>query len=291
MLGKYVRNLEIGIFGIGIKAEFTDDPSKLRDLRLDFLITLRELFYALKEEKAGIVLILDDLNGVTRIPEFAHFLKSTVDEIASGKAGILPLLLILVGVSDRMKEMISIQPSVGRIFDMIELSLMDGSEAQEFFTKAFESVHMTVNDSAMQLLIKYSGGHPALLHEVGDAVYWTDTDNIVTDDDANLGILLASDNVGRKYLDRQVYETIRSKTYRTILRKLPIFGMTIKRKEILEKMTDEEQKRFDQFRVKMVSLGLLRKGEARGEYIFANELFRIYVMIEALRATGLLSRR
>ena len=42
-----------------------------------------------------------------------------------------------------------------------------------------------------------------LIHEVGDAVYWEDSDSRIDRDDAIKGIFHAAETVGRKYLDRQ----------------------------------------------------------------------------------------
>ena len=92
--------------------------------------------------------------------------------------------------------------------------------------------------------------------------------------------------MGRKYLDRQVYQTLRSETYHSILRimgKLPLEAK-FRRKELVKEMSDSERRNFDNFRRRMEELGVLAKEEVRGEYRFSNELFRLYVMIESLIA-------
>jgi len=222
---------------------------------------------------------------MSNVPEFSYFLKSFVDEIASSQKP-LPILLILVGIPDRMSDLAKNQPSISRIFNVIELNSMNNNESEEFFKKAFESADITIEQDALPILTRYSGGLPVLLHEVGDAVYWEDSDGCIGKGDATNGIIHAAENVGRKYLDRQVYQTLRSETYHSILRKMGKLPLEAKfrRKELVKEMSDSERRNFDNFRRRMEELGVLAKEEVRGEYRFSNELFRLYVMIEALIA-------
>jgi AAA+ ATPase superfamily predicted ATPase len=285
VVGKYIKGIQLGVFGVGVNIEFTDDQNLLNDLPLDFLSVIRGIYETIEKDKIGLLLILDDLNGMSNVPEFSYFLKSFVDEIASSQKP-LPILLILVGVQDRMIDLTKYQPSISRIFNVIELNSMNKNESEEFYKKTFESVEITIESDALPTLTHYSGGLPVLLHEVGDAVYWEDSDNSIDKDDAIKGIFHAAENVGRKYLDQQVYQTLRSDTYRSILRrmgKMP-FEAKFKRKELVKEMNDSERRNFDNFRQRMENLGVLTKGEVQGEYKFVNELFRLYVMIESLMA-------
>jgi len=285
VVGKYIKGIQLGVFGVGMNIEFTDDQKLLEDLPLNFLSIMRGIFETIKEDKTGLLLILDDLNGMSNVPEFSYFLKSFVDEIASSQKP-LPILLILVGIPDRMSDLAKNQPSISRIFNVIELNSMNNNESEEFFKKAFESADITIEQDALPILTRYSGGLPVLLHEVGDAVYWEDSDSRIDRDDAIKGIFHAAETVGRKYLDRQVYQTLRSETYHSILRrmgKLPLEAK-FRRKELVKEMNDSERRNFDNFRRRMEELGVLAMEEVRGEYRFSNELFRLYVMIEALIA-------
>ncbi|OEU49635.1 MAG: hypothetical protein BA861_06125 [Desulfobacterales bacterium S3730MH5] len=117
-------------------------------------------------------------------------------------------------------------------------------------------------------------------------MYWADSDGCVGKGDATNGIVHAAENVGWKYLDRQVYRTLRSETYHSILRKMGKLPLEAKfrRKELVKEMSDSERRNFDNFRRRMEELGVLVKEEVRGECRFSNELFRLYVMIEALIA-------
>jgi len=279
---KYIGSVSL----LGISVEFTKEPSALEGLRQDFVPKLRSLFHTIQDAKKGIVLILDDLNGVAKIPDFAYFLKSLVDELATSAQPPLPLLLMLIGISERMTDLAKVQPSVGRIFNVIELTPMNPEESSEFFRKTFGSVGIPVEEEALALLVRYSGGFPMLMHEVGDATFWFNEDDRIDQHDAVGGLMQAAENVGRRYLEPQVYESIRSQAYLSVLRRIAKMPRQteIKRSEILPLIPEHERRKFDNFLQRMQTLGILKPGEERGEYVFVSELHRLYIWLEARRA-------
>jgi AAA+ ATPase superfamily predicted ATPase len=281
IFNKYIKGFTL--FGVGV--EFTTDRSELRTILDNFLPAIRKINEIIKDKKEGMILILDDLNGITDVPGFAQFMKSFVDELATSRES-LPLLIILVGIPERREELIKHQPSVARIFDIIDLAPMDQNESEEFFNNMFNKQNISMTPKALSLIVRLSGGFPMLMHEVGDAVFWSDTDNEIDSSDAVSGVVEAAEVVGRKYLDPQIYRALRSETYRSILRrigKLPL-GTNFQRKDILEKVPDREQKTFDNFLRRIKRLGIISETETRGEYRFINQLYHLYVGLEAIRA-------
>jgi len=277
---KYIKSVNLGPLGL----EFTDNKSELRNLVNGFIPALRHVYGGAKENgKKGLLIILDDLNGITNLPEFSMFLKSTVDSIATS-GGPLPLLLILVGIPDRREDILKHQSSVARIFDIIDLLLMNESESREFFGKTFAEESITVSNDALSLMVQLSGGYPMLMHEVGDAVFWQDTDNNIDIRDAQQGIMEAARTVGKKYIDPQISKVLRSKTYSSILwrigKKLPL-GTSFKRQELLKEVPEAEQKNLDNFLNRIKKLGIIDDAEVRGEYRFVNPLYHLYVWYEA----------
>lgn len=282
---KYIKSVNLPFVGV----ELTDNKSDLRELVNGFIPALRHVYEGAKENgKNGLLVIMDDLNGVTDLREFSMFLKSTVDSIATSRQSI-PLLLILVGIHDRREYLLKHQPSVARIFDIIELPLMNESESREFFGKTFAEESITVSNEALSLMVQLSGGYPMLMHEVGDAVFWQDTDSNIDLGDAKLGIMEAARTVGKKYIDPQISKVLRSKTYSSILwrigKKLPIGG-AFKRQELLKEIPADEQKNLDNFLNRIKKLGIVDDAEVKGEYRFVNPLFHLYVWYEAKSKAG-----
>lgn len=168
---------ELGLFGISV--EFGAPEKDLRRLVHDFAPALRNLIEKLGDEKKGILLILDDINGLANSEEFANWLKSLVDEISTSRKP-LPLCLILVGLEERRQALIKLQPSLARVFDLVEIRAWSDDETRKFFGAAFSKVAMTIDADALQLLSRYAGGLPVLAHELGDAAFNVDTDGIST---------------------------------------------------------------------------------------------------------------
>jgi hypothetical protein len=273
---EYIKGLTL--FGVGV--EFTEDRSKLKTLVNNFLPVMRKIYDEVKSTgKKGLILILDDLNGITDVPVFSRFLKSFVDELAlSGKP--LPILLVLVGLPERREELIKHQPSVARIFDIVDLSLMTKDESGQFFTDTFDRQSITVSQDSLSLMVELSGGYPMLMHEVGNAVFWQDTDNNIDLRDAKQGIMEAARTIGKQYIDPKISKVLRSKTYSSILwrigKKLPLGG-AFKRQELLKEIPSKEQRNLDNFLNRIKKLGIIDDAEVRGEYRFVNPLYHLYV--------------
>jgi hypothetical protein len=271
-----------GVTLFGVEIEFTKDKEKLQTLVSNFLPILRKIYEDVKDSgKKGLLIILDDLNGLADAPQFSPFLKSFIDELATSRK-TLPIFLVLVGSEERRVELIKHQPSVARIFDVIDLPIMSNSESEDFFKKMFGKQGVNITSEALSLMVQLSGGLPMLMHEVGDAVFWHDTDNKITENDARAGIMEAAEIVGRRYINQQVTGVLRNRTYssilKTIARKLPV-GTTFTRGEILNKLQEKERKNLDNFLQKTKGFGIIVEGEMRAEYKFVNPLYHLFVWL------------
>ncbi len=282
-LGEHVR--EVGLFGVTV--EFSADAKDLNPLVNHFASSMRRLIQQLGNGKKGIVLVLDDINGMACSEEFANWLKSLVDEVATSDLP-LPVLLVLVGLPERRMQLFKCQPSLARVFDPIEIQKLSREETAEFFKQSFLKVGVEIDPQALNTLCKFSGGYPVLAHEIGDAVFKVDKDDRIDDQDALQGVLRAADVIGQKYIEPQVYNAIRSQKYRTILRKLANrpFETQFRRKDAVNNLKAEEARVFDNFLRKMKELGVLMEDKEadRGGYKFTSDLQYLFIWLEAQRA-------
>jgi hypothetical protein len=279
-LGKYIDGVTLFGFKVNTKALKNDAPSfSTPSGMLSFLSELRE---RLKDTGIkGIFLILDEINGITADPQFSHFIKGLVDANALSKEPI-PLLLMLCGVEERRREMIQRHQPIERIFDVVEITSLNAQEMEEFFKRAFESVQMTVEPEAMWFLTHYSAGFPKIMHLLGDTAYWVDKDNVIDNVDASIAVITSADDVGKKYVDQQVYGALQSADYRSILDKIGMISpnnMKFTKDEVASGLTETERKKFNNFLQKMVKLKVFRSG-TRGEYIFINRMVRLYIWLK-----------
>ena len=183
--------------------EFRKDDATRASLAENFLPLLAEVGKIARESgRRGIVVIADDINGVVADRRFANFVKSVVEQIAVGPMREFPWAFVLTSVPERMDDLKRHQPSIDRIFQPIELSLMDTDTARRFYERAFRTADHAYKDQAISLMSTLVGGHPVMWHELGDAVFWEDQDETITLYDVNRGVRVAAENVGRKYLKR-----------------------------------------------------------------------------------------
>ncbi len=280
--GQHVR--KVGLFGITVELNLSQDD--LRSVVQDFAPALRQLVSQLKNDGRALLLILDDINGLASSAEFANWLKSVVDQIATGTDGLAACVLI-VGLEERRQELIAHQPSLARVFDLVEIRPWSDDETAQFYTRTFGAANATVDPDALQTMVEFTGGLPVLAHEIGDGVWRTADRPVISAGDAIGGVLDAAEIIGRKLVEPQILQTVRSQRYRSILGKLADkpFEHTFRRGELLERLDHDETKVLDNFLGRMRKLGaIVPDGEAgRGGYRFVNHLHQLYFWIEGER--------
>lgn len=273
---------QIDLFGVALS--FNPSPEDTRELVNNFSSAISNVAEKIKPEKSGLFIVLDDIDAISKTPEFANWYKSLVDRVAT-HSDFFPVCIMLIGLPEFRDNLSRNQPSLMRVFRVVEIEKLQDHEVRDFFERAFKKVEIQVDESALKLMVKYSSGIPTIMHEIGDAVFWADEDGIIKDDDALNGIVIAARNIGKKYLDPLVYRAIRSEKYKSILRKLSQSPETrFKKAEIAAKLTPEEKKVFDNFLSKMRKLGVIIVDQEsdRGAYKFINDIYPIYIFMDSL---------
>jgi hypothetical protein len=283
-LAKYIGKQEL--FGLSVDlSALKADASRLAS-PASLLAFLREVRQRLGEDEIkGIVLILDEINGITGNAQFSHFVKGLIDENATSKKP-LPLLLILCGVEERRRDMIAHHAPIDRVFDVVEIDVMSEAEMREFFTRAFESAGVSVEKNALESLTEYSAGFPKIMHVIGDSAYWIDNDSVIDEGDVDGALLDAAEEIGKKYVDQQILKAIRSKDYHSTLEKianLRPLATGFKKAEVTPLLTEDESRKFNNFLMTMKKLNVLKEGVERGEYEFSVRMVRIYLWLASLK--------
>jgi len=276
---------EVGLFGVSVG--FKASKGEAAQLVQGFIPALRKIVKSLSDEKKGLLLILDDINGLASSSDFANWIKSTIDEIAASQKPI-PLCLILVGIEERRISLIDLQQSLDRILDPIVIHPWNEDETKEFYSKSFKQVGIEIRDAALDLLSRYTGGLPTMAHEIGDAAFNIDTDNIIDFHDARKAVYGAAEIIGRKHLQPKVYNAIRSDAYKGILKKISMkgsLGFHFSRKNVMDYLNENEKKVFDNFLKKMKTLGVITGDPdgSRGDYVFTNQLHHVYFWLETVK--------
>lgn len=277
--GKYAKQVDL----FGISVSFNPPQEDLEGLVRNFPEALKNIMEKIKNEKKGLFIVLDDINGISETPEFANWYKSFVDDVATHYMDF-PTIIMPIGIPEIRDVLSEHQPSLMRIFRVVDIDKLSDKDVNEFFKKTFGKVDMEVKSEAMELMTRFSSGLPIFMHEIGDAVFWSDNDGIISADDAIVGVMDAAERIGKKYLDPKVYRAIRSERYRSILRKLgerPINRFL--KSEIESKLNAKEKNVFNNFLRKMKELGIIVVDieGGRGSYKFVNVLYPVYIWMES----------
>jgi hypothetical protein len=280
---------EQSLFGLTIHAEALrrEGPNITRGL-LPFLGQTLERVRA--DGATGVFLVLDEINGLANNPKFAAFLKAVVDSNApiSLEKPTLPLLLMVCGVEERRRQLIAQHESVGRIFDVVSIERMTVEEMNDFFRKAFESVHMTVDSIALHSMTSCAEGFPKIMQLIGNAAYWLDRDGRVDAEDAAKAVITAAEEVGKRYVNQQVYAALHSADYHSILAKIAKMGAyeNFMKRDVEKRLSEGEKRKFSNFLQRMQRLKVLRRGDVQGEYVFNMRMVYLYIRMRSIRTAG-----
>ena len=280
--GNNVRR--VGLFGVTLELSLQD--SDLSTLAHDFVPTIKRLLDEIQDQKSTLFLVLDDITGLAGSDAFANWLKSTVDEISTSQQK-MPLCILVVGLEERRQELVSRQPSLARVFEVINIAPWSDDEAMDFYQNSFDSVGAKIAATDLRQLVQFTGGVPILAHEIGDAVWRTARGLEINSREVREGILTAADLIGWKLVKAQVFRAICSERYRSILRKRAgALRMRFRRSEVMERLSDNERKVMDNFLRRMKSLGVLETDpEGKGRYRFPNLLHMLYFWMESQRVS------
>ena len=285
LFSKHIR--QVGVLNISVA--FSPPEEDLRELVRNFPAALNGVIERLEGEKSGLFIVLDDIDSLVEKVEFANWYKSVTDEIATHFVKF-PVFIMLVGYPEKRDILYNLQPSLMRVFRVEEIERLSDEEVSTFLYHAFQKADVKVEDEAMKHMVDFSSGLPIMMHEIGDAVFWKDTDGLINNDDVFGGLIKAAENVGQKYLIPKVYRAILSPRYRAILRKFGKRKVAIsryfKKSELEADLKADEKRVLNNFLRKMRELGVIERDleSGSGAYKFLNDIYPVYIWLESRKS-------
>lgn len=276
--GDHIESIEIK----GNKIKFKADEELSRSFKNYFPDYIMEIYGEFPESrKNGILIIIDDINGLSDSREFADWYKKLADTLAVSNHYDLPVYFLLAGYPEKFDALVLHEESFGSIFHFDFIDCLSDEEVSEFFIDTFKQVGMEVSEDALNVMVTFSSGLPLMMQQIGDSVFWACADNYITKHDAFNGVINAANQIGLKQI-RPILNQI-SETYECILQFLADNGMkTFTREEVIEK-TNLDEESFNKFVSEMIELGMI---EAKGRkvsdtYQFSNNLYYTYFWIKS----------
>ena len=117
-----------------INLRFT--PTELEEVTKAFPDALRTIQSRLEDSRPSLFLVLDDIDALAELPDFANWLKSTVDTIALHRSPTR-VAILLVGLEETRRSLLSLQPSLARVFQVIDIFSLDAGRIREFLYDIF----------------------------------------------------------------------------------------------------------------------------------------------------------
>lgn len=201
------RVRKVGLFGVTLELQLAEPD--LAAVKHGFASSVRRLLAEVADRKRSLFLILDDINGLAGSDEFAHWLKSTVDEIAVSDAPTR-LCILVVGLEARRQELVRRQPSLARILDPIDVAPWSDAEVRDFYLGAFRAGNAEIGEDSVRMLTLHTGGLPVLAHELGDAVWRTARGPKIERGEVGEGIVVAAAVIGGKLLEPGIFKAVRA---------------------------------------------------------------------------------
>lgn len=271
---------EIKLPGIGISLEHK--PEFVRDVKNNFANFLLNISNSLNDYN-GLFLIIDDINGLSKTSDFPNWYKGLSETIDFSDKKV-PIAFTLVSYSENFNKLTDHNPSFSRIFHIIEIDHLDDEDIKTFFKENFEKYDISFEDEkSLQEMVFYSWGMPLAMQQIGEETFWNVKSNIITEEIVLNGILNAAIEIGKKQISL-ILDLIENDEYDNILLKLGENKLIeFEKSEIVDLLSDEENKILDDFLIQMTELNILEPvgRKVNEKYTFTNRLYFVYFLIKA----------
>ena len=271
----------VGLGGLNIKFKPHDD--ELKNIKDNFAFYLSDLISNFKD-KDGIFIIIDDINGLTQTPDFANWYKSFADTLFTSVDNA-PIAIMLTGFPEKLMKLHKHNSSVNRIFHTHELGSLNDNEIENFYENIFSMSNMNINTNALDVMIKYSFGMPAMMQEIGNTIFWQKNDEYINENDAYNGIYNTCKRVKEKYLNPIIDEY--NKDYDVLIKKIggvvsPSLHSTFLKEDMINTIDEDMIPLFEEFFSNALESNVIKSAVfKKNRYQFTNQLYSIFFHINA----------
>ena len=132
--GNHIESIEVK----GTKIKFKVDEELSIDFKNYFPDYIIEIYDEFPESRQnGILIIIDDINGLSKSREFPDWYKKLADTLAVSNHYDLPVYFLLAGYPERFNALVVHEESFGSIFHFDFIDCLSDDEVIDFFKNAF----------------------------------------------------------------------------------------------------------------------------------------------------------
>ena len=278
---EHVEN--VGFLGntIRFKPQDSTITKYIKDSFDDFIVNIINNI----ENNRGLFIVIDDINGLSETPDFANWYKSFANSLATNYNEPIPLIMILTSHPKVSKALYKHNPSFNRIFTYRKINLLKKEEVETFFMNTFASQNIKINEDALNIMVEFTAGSPAMMQNIGEDIFWINNKEIISKETALKGIKQSKNEIELKYLQDSLDEFNITSDELNILK---ILG-----KDFIDKSYNEysfniddivlQRSKFDEefinnFIKKSVDAEIIEL-KSENKYVFTNDLYPIYFSI------------
>jgi len=260
-------------FGISL-SEKQEVAGNIKENFREFLVEICDKL----DDERGIFFIIDDVNGLSKTPEFANWYKGLFETLRFYN-DYVPAVFCLVTYPAKFDQLCEHNPSFPRMFNLITIDKLKDSDIREFFMNNFSALNITFEkEQYLSDMVYYSWGMPLIMQEIGDSVFWNLEGKCIDENVVYEGIRNAASNLKNKPL-KNTLNKIKSPHYKNILMKLGKHKMLKFNKDELKELLNETEKNIlDDFTEKMLRLNIIETHD-ENEYEFVNIIYFTYFLI------------
>lgn len=187
---KFEESLHLDTIKANIQNEIMKDSPA--SITTQFINGLDNIYTSLLDftDLKGIVIIIDELDKLSKSVEFGHFFKMVHEYL--DQDGLSHTNFILVGQKGIFSRLKQQDPSTERILSHVPLKALKDDEARHILSYASSEkseTPFTIDPDAEKLILEISSGHPLIIQLLGDAAFSSMEDSTrMTQKDALKGI-------------------------------------------------------------------------------------------------------
>ncbi len=236
------------------------------------------------EDSNGLLIIIDDVNGLSENPDFANWFRRIYHELTFKYNNEIPLAFIITSFPENLNQLQVHNESFSRLFNHFDLSYLSMEDVKKFYKNKFSSVEIGINDEVLDLISKYSYGMPLMMQEIGESIYWLcDESKYIDLSLALTGIKEANRRIYSKYLNPIVIDDNYTYILEIISDNINGDDMTsFDINDFKDNLNNEEKTVLDIFLEIAIGNQVITKINQTNRFKFNNPLYAIYLKINKL---------
>jgi len=230
---------QVGFMSASLK--FTPKTNYLETLIDSFDVFIKDVVNNIGNNK-GILIIIDDINGLSDIPEFVNWFRGMMHKLTFEYDGEIPVSFLLTSYPENLIKLQNHNESFNRLFYHYELPLLSEENIKLFFREKFDQANITCSDDILDLIVQCSHGIPLVMQEIGDNIYWLcDQSNQVSLSIALKGIEKAATIIHERYLNSLISDENYFKVLQIISKNVDSNNLTKFNTEDIEKELKDDE--------------------------------------------------